>query len=207
MTRKSTIPLLLLCFLAITWILFGPFSGAFSPAASFRAPQIQNPNFALAWPASAGVVDQNGSPRLLSDFKGKVVLLFFGYTQCPDVCPTALYRASLVMQKLGDQSDKVQVLFMTLDPQRDTVELLNQYVPAFDPRFLGLRPNPEAVPKLAESFKVFYRINPGSLPSTYTLDHGVTTYAYDKTGNLRLAISHGASVEDMVTDIQTLLGQ
>lgn len=174
-------------------------------ANQYKAPVIHEANFGQAWPASAGVIDQHGKPRLLADFKGKVVLLFFGYTQCPDVCPTALHRATQVFAQLGDQAKDVQVLFMTLDPQRDTTELLSQYIPAFDQRFLGLRPAPEAVDSIAKIFRVFYRINPGSRPDTYTLDHGVTTYAYNRAGQLRLAISHGASADDVATDVALLL--
>lgn len=174
-------------------------------AIPFKSTVITESTFGQAWPGSAGVIDQNGKPRLLSDFKGKVVLLFFGYTQCPDVCPTALHRATQVFAQIGDQAKDVQVLFMTLDPQRDSTELLNQYIPAFDNRFLGLRPSPESVADIAKTFRVFYRINPGSKPDTYTLDHGVTTYAYNRAGQLRLAISHGASADDVATDVALLL--
>lgn len=171
----------------------------------YKSPQITEANFGQAWPLSAKVLDQTGKPRLLSDFKGKVVLLFFGYTQCPDVCPTALHRATQVFAQLGEQAEDVQILFMTLDPQRDTSELLSQYIPAFDKRFLGLRPAPETVPEIAKAFRVYYRINPGNTPDTYTLDHGVTTFAYNRTGQLRLAISHGASAEEVTADIRQLL--
>lgn len=171
----------------------------------FRATMVETPDFAMGWSPATGVVDHNGTPRLLGDYKGQVVLLFFGYTQCPDVCPTALHRATQVMAQLGEQAKDVQVLFMTLDPKRDTTKLLAQYVPAFDKRFVGLRPNPEAVPDIAKLFRVFYQINPGRTPSTYTLDHGVTTYAYNRKGHLRLAISHSASAEDVTADVRTLL--
>lgn len=206
MSRKSLLLLSTLAVLGLLWFVYTQVSSLPAPV-TFRTTSVTNPDFAKAWPINVGVVDHHGKPRQLSDFKGKVTLLFFGYTQCPDVCPTALHRATMVMQQLGEDAAKVQVLFMTLDPQRDTVDLLSQYVPAFDARFLGLRPNPESVPQLAAAFKVFYRINPGSTPDTYTLDHGVTTYAYDPAGKLRLAISHGASVEEVSQDIKTLLSQ
>jgi protein SCO1 len=204
MSRTSQLSFGTLAVLSILWLAYALLPSS-HPTVAFKTTHINNPDFAEAWPVSAGVVDHHGKTRQLSEFKGKVVLLFFGYTQCPDVCPTALYRATMVMQQLGEDAEKVQVLFMTLDPQRDTVALLNQYIPAFDQRFLGLRPNLESVPALAATFKVFYRINPGSTPDTYTLDHGVTTYAYDPAGKLRLAISHGASVEEVTSDIRTLL--
>jgi protein SCO1/2 len=173
----------------------------------FKSPIVATQDFGQRWLPDAGVTDHLGKPRQLEDFRGKVVLLFFGYTQCPDVCPTALYRATQVMGLLGPQADQVQILFMSLDPQRDTQELLANYVPAFDSRFIGLRPKPEAVSELAKQFRVLYRINPGSTPDTYTLDHGVTTYAYDPSGKLRLAIGHSTSAEDVTADIKTLLSQ
>lgn len=176
------------------------------PAAiPFQSAEITDPSFGSAWPMSAGVVDHTGKPRLLSDFKGKAVLLFFGYTQCPDVCPTTLHRATQVLAQLGEKAQHVQVLFMTLDPDRDTTALLNQYMPAFDARFIGLRPDPNSVADIAKAFRVFYRINPGSTPDTYTLDHAVTSYAYNRAGQLRLAISHSAPANDVARDIARLL--
>lgn len=173
----------------------------------FKAASLENADFGRAWPVDAGVVDHHGQARSLSDFRGKVVLLFFGYTQCPDVCPTALHRATQLMAALGQDAEKVQVLFMTLDPQRDTLEVLSHYVPAFDPRFIGLRPQPGAVADLARTFQVFYHINTGSSPDTYTLDHSATTYAYDLHGKLRLAIRHAAAADEVTADIRRLLNE
>lgn len=171
------------------------------PLIKFHATSLRNPDFAKAF----SLTDHNGQARTLKDWQGKVVLLFFGYTQCPDVCPTALSRAAETMQLLGADADKVQILFVTLDPQRDTPELLKQYVPAFDPRFLGLYTNAAATPQLAKDFRIFYRTNPGSTPTTYTIDHTASTYAYSPKGELRLVIPHDASAADVAADIRQLL--
>jgi protein SCO1/2 len=153
------------------------------------------------------LTDHNGQTRALTDWRGKVVLIFFGYTQCPDACPTALYRSAQVMERLGPQAEKVQMLFISLDPARDTPELLRTYVPSFHPSFLGLYASPEQTPQLARDFQVFYRVNPGQTLGSYTVDHSVTTYAYDPAGRLRLAIKHTATSEDMAEDVQRLLAE
>lgn len=174
-----------------------------APAApKFKAQDIHDVQFAQDF----RLLDPTGTERTLADWRGKVVLIFFGYTQCPDVCPTALSRAATVMELLGKDAERVQVLFVTVDPERDTPEILAEYAPVFHPSFMGLYTTPAATPQLAKDFRVFYRINPGSTPTTYTIDHSVTTYAYDPEGRLRLAIGHDASAEDVVHDIRLLLG-
>src|SRR5437764_6702279 len=122
------------------------------PQPSFKSTDLTGADYAKGF----SLTDQNGRQRTLADFKGKVVLVFFGYAQCPDVCPTTMAEMANVMQKLGPQADQVQVLFITLDPERDTQELLAGYVPAFDKRFIGLRGTPEQTAKTAKDFKVFY---------------------------------------------------
>jgi protein SCO1/2 len=154
-------------------------------------------NFAL--------VDHNGKPRTLADFRGKVVVMFFGYTQCPDVCPTTMAEMSAVMKELGPAADKVQVLFVTLDPERDTQPLLAQYVPAFDQRFLGLYGNPEATAKVAKDFKIYYAKVPGATPGSYTLDHSAGSYVFDRDGKLRLFVRNGQDLRAIVHDIRQLL--
>jgi protein SCO1/2 len=140
------------------------------------------------------------------DFKGKVVVVFFGYTQCPDVCPTTLTEMQQVMTILGPQSDKVQVLFVTVDPQRDTAGILKQYVPAFDPRFLGLRPADDAaLEKVAKDFKIYYKKVPGISPGSYTIDHTAGSYAFDPEGRLRLYIKHAQGPETLAHDLKELL--
>lgn len=147
--------------------------------------------------------DPQGRWRTLSEFKGRVVLLFFGFTQCPDVCPTALARAAEVMQLLGDDAARLQVIFVSVDPERDTAELLRDYTAAFHPSFLGLRGSLEATAATARDFKVFYRKVPTG--SSYTLDHTALSYAYDPAGRLRLAIRHEAPAADVAADLRRLL--
>ncbi len=152
------------------------------------------------------LVDPDGKVRTLADFKGKVVMMFFGYTQCPDVCPTTLTEMQQVMTILGPQSDKVQVLFVTVDPQRDTVAILRQYVPAFDPRFLGLRPADDAaLEKVAKDFKIYYKKVPGVSSGSYTMDHTAGSYAFDPDGRLRLYIKHAQGPETLAHDLKELL--
>ncbi|MCY1240518.1 Cytochrome oxidase Cu insertion factor, SCO1/SenC/PrrC family [Cupriavidus oxalaticus] len=150
--------------------------------------------------------DHNGKVRTIADFKGKAVVMFFGYTHCPDVCPTTMAELKAVMEQLGPDADRVQVLFVTVDPERDTQALLAQYVPAFDPRFLGLRPADDAaLQKLAKDFKVFYAKVPGSSPNNYTVDHSAGSYVFDPEGRLRLFIRHGQGPEPIAHDLKQLL--
>lgn len=152
------------------------------------------------------LTDHNGQARTLADFKGKVVVMFFGYTQCPDVCPTTMVEMAQIMKELGPDADRVQVLFVTVDPERDTQALLAQYVPAFDPRFLGLFGDAEATKKVAKEFKVFYQKVPSkNNPESYTMDHTAGSYVLDPQGNLRLFIRHGQGTEAIVSDLRTLL--
>lgn len=151
------------------------------------------------------LTDHTGKPRTLADFKGKAVVVFFGYTQCPDVCPTTMAEMASVMQKLGPLADQVQVLFITLDPERDTQQLLANYVPAFDKRFIGLRGTPEQTAKTAKEFKVFYAKVPGSEPGSYTIDHTAGSYVFDRDGRLRLFIRHGQGPDPIVHDLRQLL--
>ena len=132
--------------------------------------------------------------------------MFFGYTHCPDVCPTTLAELRGVMDALGKDADRVQVLFVTVDPERDTQDLLGKYVPAFDPRFIGLRPADEAeLKKVTSDFKVFYSKVPGSKPDNYTMDHTAGSYMFDTKGNLRLFIKHGQGPEPIAHDVKLLL--
>ena len=149
--------------------------------------------------------DFNGKMRTLADFKGKAVVVFFGYTQCPDVCLTTMAEMATVMQQLGPLADKVQVLFVTLDPERDTPALLAKYVPSFDPRFLGLVGVKAATDKVAKEFKVFYQKVPGKQPGSYTLDHTAGSYVFDPQGRIRLFIRHGQGAEPIVHDLKLLL--
>ncbi len=151
------------------------------------------------------LTDHNGKPRSLADFRGKVVVMFFGFTQCPDVCPTTMAELSEVMKQLGPQAEQVQVLFVTIDPERDTQTLLQQYVPAFDKRFLGLWGDAAATAKVAKEFKVFYAKVPGKTADSYTMDHTAASYVFDRNGKIRLFVRHGQGAEPVVHDIKQLL--
>ena len=151
------------------------------------------------------LTDPAGQVRRLADFKGKVVVIFFGYTQCPDVCPTTLSTMAQVMQRLGPEAAKVQVLFVTVDPDRDTGTLLAAYVPAFHPSFLGLRGDAAATRKVMGEFRVYAEKREGSTPATYTVDHTAQSYVFDPNGKLRLVIRHGSAAETIVADLRQLL--
>jgi len=151
------------------------------------------------------LTDQNGRPRHLQDFRGKLVVLFFGYTHCPDVCPTTLAETAQALKSLGPDADKVQVLFVTVDPERDTAEVLRQYVSAFDPRFVGLYGDAEATRRTAKEFKIFYEKRPGSTPGGYTMDHSAQTYVLDAEGRLRLLVRADRIADDLPADLRTLL--
>lgn len=151
------------------------------------------------------LTDHNGQRRTLADFRGKVVTVFFGYTQCPDVCPTTLSEMAEVMRLLGDKADRVQVLFVSVDPERDTQALLAQYVPAFDPRFLGLYGTAEETAGVAKEFKVFFQKVPGSRPGIYTVDHSAGSYVFDAQGRLRLFVKHAQGAAPLAEDLRKLI--
>ena len=153
------------------------------------------------------LTDHNGKTRTLADFRGKAVVMFFGYTQCPDVCPTTMAELKAVLQQLGPDAQRVQVLFVTLDPERDTRELLANYVPAFDPSFLGLYGDLETTARTAKEFRVFYQKQPGPTPSSYTLDHTAGSYVFDPQGRVRLFVRHGDGGANLVADLRILLAQ
>ncbi len=159
----------------------------------------------LAYAKGFSLHDHLGQTRTLADFKGKVVVLFFGYTQCPDVCPTTMAEMASVMQQLGPLADKVQVLFVTLDPERDTQALLAQYVPAFDARFLGMRTDVAGTEAVAKEFKVFFAKQPGKTAGSYTIDHTAGSFVFDQQGQIRLFIRHGQGPEPIVHDLTLLL--
>ncbi|MFC4297241.1 SCO family protein [Castellaniella hirudinis] len=145
----------------------------------------------------------DGRRHRLADFKGKAVLVFFGFTQCPDVCPTALFRAAEVKRLLGTDGDQLQVLFITVDPERDTPEVLKAYVSAFDPSFMGLYGDLDQTAKTAKDFKVYYAKVPTG--ASYTMDHSAITYVYDRSGRLRLGLRHTQTAEEYAADIRQVL--
>jgi protein SCO1/2 len=149
--------------------------------------------------------DASGKPRTLADFKGKVVVVFFGFTQCPDVCPTALAEIAEVKQKLGADGDRVQSVFVTVDPERDTPELVGAYVAAFGRDFVALRGTLEQTQAAAKEFKVFFAKVPGRTEGSYTMDHTAGSFVFDPAGRIRLFVRNGAGVEAMASDIKLLL--
>lgn len=168
----------------------------------FKSTDVTEANFAKDF----HLTDHNGQSRTLSDFKGQVVVLFFGYIHCPDICPNTLSELAAVMRRLGPDADKVQVLFVTLDPERDTQSVLAQFVPSFNPKFIGLYGTPAQIAETAKEYKLVYQKQPGKSKGSYTLDHSAGTYLYDTTGKLRLYASYGQGVDALVADIQVLLG-
>lgn len=153
------------------------------------------------------LTDHKGQRRTLADYRGKVVTIFFGYTHCPDVCPTTLSEMAEVMRLLGDKSDRVQALFVTVDPERDTQELLANYVPAFDRRFVGLYGDLESTAKVAREFKVFYQKVPGGAPGIYTVDHSAGSFVFDAKGRIRLFVKHGQGAETLAQDLERLIDE
>ncbi len=151
------------------------------------------------------LTDHNGKPRRLEDFRGKAVVVFFGFTRCPDVCPTTLADAAQAMRQLGPDAERVQVLLVTVDPERDTQEALAKYVPAVDPRFLGLRGDLEATRRAAREFKVYFEKRPGKTPQDYSIDHSAQSYVLDPEGRLRLFVRHDRIAEDLAPDLRVLL--
>lgn len=150
------------------------------------------------------LTDHTGKTRTLADFRGKVLVVFFGYTHCPDVCPTTLADLKIAKEQLGRDGARLQVVFVTVDPERDTRELLANYVPAFDPSFLGLYGDVAGTARVAKEFKVFYQKVPGKTPASYTVDHTAGSYVFDSQGRLRLFVRPG-NIQNLVADLKTLL--
>jgi protein SCO1 len=150
------------------------------------------------------LTDHTGKARTLADFRGKVLVVFFGYTHCPDVCPTTLADLKIAKEQLGRDGARLQVVFVTVDPERDTRELLANYVPAFDPSFLGLYGDVAGTARVAKEFKVFYQKVPGKTPASYTVDHTAGSYVFDSQGRLRLFVRPG-NIQNLVADLKTLL--
>ncbi len=173
-----------------------------SGAPSFKGSDVTGSTFGRDF----ALTDFDGKPRTLADWRGKAVVLFFGYTQCPDVCPTTLATMAEAVKALGPDGDRVQVLFVTVDPDRDTAELLKQYVPAFDPRFVGLRGDAKELEAVAKEFRILFQKVPGATPETYTVDHSAGLFLFDPQGRLRVYEGHGQGPEVLAHDLRQLLG-
>ena len=157
------------------------------------------------WGKELALTGHDGKPRTLADFHGKVVVLTFGFTHCPDVCPTTLSEAAQALKQLGPDAKRVQVLLVTLDPARDTSEVLSRYVTAFDPSFLGLSGDAAATKRVADEFKIYYAPRKGETPGSYAIDHSAQSYVIDAKRRLRLFVNHAQLGEYLADDLRTLL--
>jgi protein SCO1/2 len=171
--------------------------------AAYHAVDITGATYAQ----SLNLSDADGKPRSLAEWKGKVVVVFFGYTQCPDVCPTTLGELAEVKRSLGPQSEQVQGVFVSVDPERDTPAVLKAYVANFGAGFVGLTGTPEQVRNAARDFKVFFNKVPGKTDTSYTIDHTAGSYIYDKQGRVRLFSRYGSGAKALAEDIKALLAE
>ena len=186
--------------------LFLCFFTLFLAACSPDKPQFKSIDLTGADYAKDFVLpDQNGQARSIKDFAGKVVVVFFGFTQCPDVCPTSMAELAGIKKSLGTDGNKLQAVFISVDPERDTPEILKAYMGNFDPTFLALRPSLEQLPVVAKDFKIYYKKVEGKTPTSYSMDHSAGYYIYDPQGRLRLYNRYGSGTEGLLSDIRLLL--
>ncbi len=169
---------------------------------SFSAVDVTGADYARDF----ALTDHKGQPRTIKDFAGKVVVLFFGYTQCPDVCPTSMLELVEAKKLLGQDGARLQGLFVTIDPARDTPEVLKAYMENFDPSFLALYTMADKLPELAKEFKVYYKKADGPTPTSYSMDHSAGSYVFDPQGKVRLYTRYGAGAAPLAADIKLLLG-
>jgi protein SCO1/2 len=170
-------------------------------ASGFSGIDITGADYATGF----SLTDHNGQPRTLADFKGQVVVIFFGFTQCPDVCPTSMTELAQARQLLGPQGEKLQGLFVSIDPERDTPEVMKAYMASFDPSFLALYAAPDQLPALAKSFRIYYKKVAGPTPTSYTMDHSAGSYVYDTQGRVRLYHRYGSGAPALAGDVKKLL--
>jgi protein SCO1/2 len=175
--------------------------GADKPA--FKAVDITGADYAR----TLSLPDAEGKIRTLADFKGKVTVVFFGYTQCPDVCPTTMAELAEVKRSLGKDGERVQGVFVTIDPERDTPQLLKNYITAFDPSFVALRGSDAQTKAVAKEFKVYYAKVEGRTPGSYTMDHTAGSFIYDTQGRLRLFTRYGGGAQALASDMRALLNE
>ena len=174
-----------------------------SSKATFRGIDITGAEYAR----SLSLTDQHGQPRTLEQFKGKVSVVFFGYTQCPDVCPATMAELAQIKKALGKDGDRVQGIFVTVDPQRDTQDILKNYMASFDPSFVALWGTPEQTKAAAKEFKVFYALTPGKTEGSYTVDHTAGSFVFDAKGKVRLFVRYGSGAEALTADLKALLAE
>jgi protein SCO1 len=174
-----------------------------APAVAFQGVDVTGANFGH----TLSLPDIAGQTRTLTDFKGKVTVVFFGYTQCPDVCPTTMVELAQVKKSLGADADKLQAVFITIDPERDTPAILKAYMASFDPSFVALRGTLEQTQAAAKEFKVFFAKVPGRSEGSYTMDHTAGAYVLDTKGNLRVFERYGGGVAALTSDVKVLIAQ
>lgn len=177
-----------------------PTSGG-TAATAFKGIDITGADYAR----TLSLTDQNGQRRTLADFKGKVTVVFFGFTQCPDVCPTTMAELAQVKAALGQDGNRVQGVFITVDPERDTADVLKTYMKGFDPSFVALRGSPEEIAATAKEFKVFYAKVPGKIEGSYSVDHTAGSYVFDAQGRVRLFVRYGGGAQALAADLKALL--
>lgn len=170
-------------------------------ATAFKGIDITGADYAR----TLSLTDQNGQRRTLADFKGKVTVVFFGFTQCPDVCPTTMAELAQVKAALGQDGNRVQGVFITVDPERDTADVLKTYMKGFDPSFIALRGSPEEIAATAKEFKVFYAKVPGKIEGSYSVDHTAGSYVFDAQGRVRLFVRYGGGAQALAADLKALL--
>lgn len=197
--RRSAIKKIAACALAVG--AAGIFSACAPDKPQFKSIDLTGADYAQGFT----LADHNGQVRTLKDFAGKVVVVFFGFTQCPDVCPTSMAELAQVKKLLGTDGDKLQAVFITVDPERDTPELLKAYMGNFDPTFVALRPTLDQLPQVAKDFKVYYKKVDGKTPGSYTMDHSAGSYIFDSQGRIRLYNRYGSGAEALASDIRLLL--
>jgi len=186
--------------LALALSLLG-LSACSDPKPAFKGVDITGADYAK----ELNLADQNGQVRKLKDFSGKLVVVFFGYTQCPDVCPTTMQEFAEVKRLWGPDGDKLQAVFVTVDPERDTTELLKAYVENFDASFVALRPTSEQLPLIAKDFKIYFKRVDGKTPTSYTVDHSAGSFTFDTQGRVRLFNRYGMDAQALADDFKLLL--
>lgn len=197
MLRGATLQTLALIITSVALVACSP------EGPKFKSSDVTGASFARDF----ALTDHSETKRSLADYRGKAVVVFFGFTQCPDVCPTTLADLAETMRRLGSDAERVAVLFVTVDPERDTPELLAKYVPAFDPRFVGLSGDAAAIERTAKEFKVLYQKQPGKAPGSYSMDHSAGSFVFDPQGRLRLYVSHGQGPDVFTHDLRALLNE
>lgn len=201
MLKRDALKVIAVSALSISAVSF--FSACSEKKVEFRGVDITGADYARDLP----LTDHNGQARHIGDFAGKVVVVFFGFTQCPDVCPTSMQELAEVRKMLGKDGERLQGIFVTVDPERDTPEVLKAYMANFDPSFLALHGSPEQLAAVAKDFKIYYKKVDGKTPTSYTMDHSAGSYVYDPAGRLRVYHRYGSGTQALAADVKALLSE